>query len=178
MQRRALLLMLGSGLALAACGRVRDSNLNPGNWFGRSRAERRVARAPAKTPEEINPLIPEQRDSIFRRKTDEEKYDGTLIHAISDMVVEQTPGGAIIRVTGVSLRQGAFDVRLSAENDEEAVNGVLTYRMEAVQPTNMPQGTQRSRTVHVARFVSTQTLRDVRTIRVVGASGARTSNRV
>ncbi|UXX83402.1 hypothetical protein [Roseovarius pelagicus] len=179
MQRRALLLMLGSTTALAACGRgVRDSNWNPGNWFGRSRVERRAARAAAsETPQEVNPLIPEQRDSIFRRKSDEEKYAGTPIHTVTDLVIERSSGGAIVRATGVSMRQGAFDVRLKSQNDGEPQNGVMTYMLEAVQPTNLPQGTQRSRTVNAAIFISDQTLNEVRTIRVAGLTNARTSAR-
>ena len=173
--QRATLLLVASCLVLGAWGGIRDTNWNPGNWFGKSRVERRAASTAS--PEEVNPLIPEQADSIFRRKSAEETYAGTPIHTVSDLVIERSSGGAIVRATGVSLRQGAFDVRLKAQNKGEPQDGVLTYVMEAVQPTNMPQGTQRSRTINAATFVSDQTLSEVRTIRVVGLTGARTTAR-
>ena len=34
--RVALLIALSLGVALSGCGRVRDSRLNPFNWFGRA----------------------------------------------------------------------------------------------------------------------------------------------
>ncbi|WP_272006346.1 hypothetical protein [Roseovarius sp. ZX-A-9] len=173
--QRATLLLVASCLALGACGGIRDTNWNPGNWFGKSKVERR-ARSTA-TPEEVNPLIPEQRDSIFRRKSDEEQYEGTPVHTVSDLVIERTAGGAIVRVTGIPLRQGAYDVRLKAQNKGEPQDGVLTYELEAVQPTNLPQGTTRSRAVNAAVFVSDQKLRDVSTVRVVGLTGALSSKR-
>ncbi|MEP1944260.1 MAG: hypothetical protein ABJJ03_14260, partial [Sulfitobacter sp.] len=94
--------LLVASLALGACGVVRDSALNPGNWFGRSTAE--PIEAVADKP--INPLIP-QTSSIFARQTDDEKtYVGKPFDEIVDLTVERTIGGAIIRATGRADRQG------------------------------------------------------------------------
>lgn len=170
--RTLLTTLLISTLVLSACGR--DSRMNPRNWFGQSKPERVVRTA---DPNAANPLIPEQRDSIFRKRPDSETYEGTPIEAIRDVRVERSSGGAIITATGVSLRQGAFDVRLRPVSDDEPVNGVLSYTMDAVQLANTPQGPEQTRTVEAARFISTQTLEEIRTIRVIGATNIHTTSR-
>ncbi|RKF15040.1 hypothetical protein D6850_09295 [Roseovarius spongiae] len=172
--RRATTTLLISCLLLSACGGIRDSAWNPGNWFGKSRTERRVQTT---APDSANPLIPEERASIFRRKSDEELYEGTPVHTITGLTIERTSGGAIVRASGVPLRQGGHDVRLKALNDGEPVEGVLTYVMEAVQTTNLPQGTQRSRTLNAGRFITDQTLTKVKAIRVLGATNSLSSAR-
>jgi len=170
-------LLVISSLTLAGCSGWRDSRVNPGNWFGNSSSKRVARTAPAEA--EVNPLIPEQRPSIFRLKSDEETYEGTPVQSITSLSVERSSGGAIIRVTGLPLRQGAFDVRLNPLNgqEDEAVNGVLAYRLEALQPTNTPQGPQQTRRVNAARYVSDQVLRDVTQIQVRGVGNVLTSRR-
>ena len=164
--------MLISALLLTACGR--DSRMNPRNWFGSSKIERRATPADGK---ENNPLIPAARDSIFRRKADGEVYKGTPIHAIADVTIEPSAGGAIIKATGVALRQGAFDVRLRPLNDGEPVDGVLSFTMDALQPVDRPQGPIQTRTVNAGRFISTQTLDSVKAIRVIAASNTHVATR-
>ena len=83
--------MLISALLLTACGR--DSRMNPRNWFGSSKIERRATPADGK---ENNPLIPEARDSIFRRKADGEVYKGTPIHAIADVTIDLYVGLCVL----------------------------------------------------------------------------------
>jgi len=173
--RALLTLLVISSLVLSGCGRVRDSKLNPGNWFGKSKSQTRAS-APAEE-EEVNPLIPEQRVTLFRKGKKEAPYEGTPIRQVKELVVEQTSGGALVRVTGVALLQGAFDVRLTSDTDGEPVDGVLTFALEALQPTNNVQGPERSRYVTAARFVSNQTLASVREIRVVGGANIQTSRR-
>lgn len=172
--RFAIAFLVISGMALSACGGLRDSRANPANWFGKSKVERRAAPVEA---EAYNPLIPEQRDSIFQRKSEEETYEGTAIYAVQGVTVERSAGGAIIKATGVSLRQGAFDVRLWPENDGEPVDGVLTYSLRAVQRADTPQGPEQTRRVSAGQFVTTQTLDAVRTIRVIGQTNAATTRR-
>ncbi len=130
--------------------------------------------------EEVNPLIPE-RSGIFDRRPKEEVYEGTPVDQVTALSIERTPGGAIVRATGVTLRQEAFDVRLETEGGEDddlmPVDGVLTFRLSAVQSRVAPQGPERTRRVHVARFVSDQALAQTRVIRVVAARNERVSRR-
>lgn len=173
LMRILLALTMVSSMALAGCGGLRDSRVNPANWFGKSQS-RPVAAASAET---VNPLIPEQEDSIFRRNK-AEVYDGTPVDQITDLRIERTSDGAIIRVIGLSAHQGAFDVRLVPDTkDERPVNGVLSYKLLALQPQTQPPGSERARTVQAAEFISTQTLEQARTITVTGARNARSSSR-
>ncbi|MEB8386386.1 hypothetical protein OO012_04020 [Rhodobacteraceae bacterium KMM 6894] len=172
--RFAILFLMVSGLTLSACSGMRDSRANPANWFGGSKVERRAAPVAAET---FNPLIPEQRESIFRRKSEEAAYDGTLLYAVEDVSVERSAGGAIIKATGLSLRQGAFDVRLVPENKGEPVDGVLTYAMRALQRTDTPQGPDQTRRVRAGVFITSQMLAKVRAVQVLGQTNTATTRR-
>lgn len=172
-----LSLLVVSSLALAGCSGWRDSRANPSNWFGSSEPRRVVK---ADSTEEVNPLIPE-RTGIFDKSPEDESYEGTPVDQVTALSIERTPGGAIVRATGLPLRQQAFDARLVTEGDEgdepKPVDGVLTFELSAVQSRTAPQGSERTRRLHVARFVSDQTLAQTRAIRVVGARNERVSRR-
>jgi hypothetical protein len=172
MQRRVFL-SLATVSVLAGCGGFRQSRANPRNWFGRSRSRRRAAE-PAS--ENTNPLIPEREDTIFRRNR-KEVYEGTPVDQVTQMVIEPTSDGGIIKVTGLSLRQGAFDVRLISDSDGEPVNGVLEYRLMALQSEEGAQGSERARTVTAGEFVSAQKLERANVIRVIGARNEQVSRR-
>ncbi|MFX0540539.1 hypothetical protein ACEWPM_002245 [Roseovarius sp. S4756] len=172
--RRLVTLVTISSLTLAGCSGFRDSRANPANWFGSSR----TAPAPTAAEAAANPLIPEERrNSIFQRKSDAETYAGTPIYAIENVAIERSSGGAIVKATGLSLRQGAFDVRLMPENKGESVNGVLTYTLRAVQRADTPQGPEQTRRVSAGQFISTQTLLEAREIRVLGQTNSAASRR-
>lgn len=175
MHRRVFISMAGA-LALTGCGGFRDSRINPRNWFGRSTARRRDPAAAS--AEGTNPLIPERENSIFRRRNREEVYEGTPVDQIIALDVERTGDGAIIHVTGQTMRQGAFDVRMiPGQAKNEPVNGVLSYELRAVQPSDTPQGPPRTRQVHAAVFVSTQDVERATEIRVRGQRNERVSRR-
>ena len=74
--------VLGLGLALAGCGRIGQSKLNPFNWFEKSE------------PRETIVLPGEQTDPR------------PLVDTVLSMQVEPIPGGAIVRARGVSPTQG------------------------------------------------------------------------
>ncbi|WP_113912577.1 hypothetical protein [Roseovarius dicentrarchi] len=163
-----------SSLTLAGCSGFGSSRANPANWFGPSNA------APRSAPVQdasVNPLIPEQTNTIFRRKRGPAAYLGTPIYAVQNVVVEPSAGGAIVTATGVSLRQGAFDVRLWPENEGEPVDGVLTYTLRAIQRVDTPQGPEQTRRVSAGQFVSSQTLDRVRGVRVLSQTTTASSNR-
>lgn len=171
--RISLSALLVASLALGACG----SSLNPLNWFGRSTSE--PAAADSKP---VNPLIPTGGDrSLLRNLTGadkEEIYNGQPFGEVVALVVERRDGGAIVRVTGRADRQGIYDVRLTPANeDEKPVDGVLTYRLEGLEPANTGVGSPASREVTAARSLTNQKLRGVRTIRVEGVRNSRVVRR-
>ncbi|KUF11609.1 hypothetical protein [Pseudoponticoccus marisrubri] len=165
---RSLSVLLLSALVLTSCGTVRDSRLNPMNWFGRSTAQ------PVATEGEVNPLIPRRRASILRPQQDD-TYRGQLIGDVTELLVERRPGGAVIRATGVADYQGVYDVRL-VKVDEESDAGTLTLDFRALQLRG-PQGRPASRTVTAAVWLTDNELGAIRTIRVKSARTVRTSRR-
>jgi hypothetical protein len=159
---RTLIAALAAVALLGACASVRDSRLNPLNWFGGSAETRAVAAAD--TPAAADPRVP--------------------VAQVVALAVEPVPGGAIIRATGLPPTQGHWDVALVAEPagngaaaaDERAEE--LVYRL-LVQPPPVPRpaGTPLSREVTAAVFVSSFRLEGVRRITVTGADNARSVSR-
>lgn len=196
--RFTLLVLMVSSLFLSACGgSFRDSRLNPSNWFGRSTSQPApgtgtATSADGRAEEEVNPLIGERKQSqliaanrrstgasgsIFDRDKKEGPYLGTRVARVTDLVVEPTSTGAIVRVTGLSGRQGAFDVRLLPVDDSQPRDGVMTYEFLALQPINTPVGPERARLLQVARKVGAEDLEQIRTIRVLARTNMRTTRR-
>lgn len=172
--RISLTVLLVASMGLGACGVVRDSVLNPGNWFGRSTSV--PVESTDTTP--VNPLIPKTSGLFASRRAKNALYIGEPFDEIVDLTVERVPGGAIIRATGRAARQGTYSVQLTPANeDEAAVKGVLTYRLEGIAPTNTAQGTPPTREVTAGRKLTDQELRGVRTIRVEGLRNARVVRR-
>jgi hypothetical protein len=168
--RKTVSVLLVSLLTLSACGSARDSSLNPFNWFGGSQP----APAPA-SASNTNPLIPDSTGVFTRRSQNTPQvYTGRPIDTISTLSVDREPGGAIIRATGIASVQGVYEVRLTPANPEEqAENGVLTYRFEGIYPANPTGvGSPATRQITVARHVNDSLLAGVRTIRVEGAQNA------
>lgn len=169
--RISLTVLLVASMGLGACGVVRDSTLNPTNWFGRSTS------APVEEAS-TNPLIPAQGGLFAGRRAKNALYIGTPFNEIVDLKVERIPGGAIIRATGRAARQGTYSVQLTPANEDEVpVDGVLTYRLEGIALTNTAAGTPPTREVTAARKLTSQDLRGVRSIRVEGQRNARVARR-
>ncbi len=171
---KSIALLLVSSMILASCG-FRESRINPLNWFGRS--ESTPVQAEQQKP--VNPLIPRRTGLFSSRRVTQTVYEGTPIEQIADLTVERVAGGAIIRATGVAARQGYYEVQLTPANEEEeAEDGVLVYRLEALRPSSRTRvGTQPTREVVAGRAVTDQTLRNVRAIRVEGQLNARVVRR-
>ncbi len=170
MMRKVVAVLVISSIVLSGCSRLRDSRLNPGNWFGGGKPQ------PVATAQgEANPLIPQR--TRIRRRDLKKIYTGTPVDQVSSVKIERTTAGAIVRVTGISLQQGAHDVRLTSDNDGEPVGGVLTFRLMAEQPRDTPQGQPRQRTIHAGRFVSKHDLAVTNTVRVIGARNEISSKR-
>lgn len=147
-------------LVLAGCGRIRDSRLNPFNWFGRSTET--VTTAAAAEP--VVPGLPAD--------------PRLLVAEVTEMEVAREPGGAIVRASGLPPTQGWWDAALVAENGGDPVDGVLTYRFVVDQPRGATRvSTPQSREVTAAAWLSETRLAEVRQIVVLGAQNSRSSRR-
>lgn len=156
-RRTVVLATFALPLALAGCGRIRESRFNPLNWFGRARRARTTATLSAT-----------------------EAADGRLlIREVTDLQVERSQGGAIIRAAGLPPTQGWWKAELVSETrgrpDEK---GVLTYRFLVYQPlTPTRVSTPQSRLLTAAVFLSDIRLEGVAQIVVQGETNSLSSGR-
>lgn len=149
---RSLTAALIALLVLTSCGKVRDSRLNPFNWFGRS--EQTETLQTVQKPADPRPLVAD----------------------VVSMNVEPYSGGAIVRATGISPTQGYWDAELVEVENDEPGHLILEFRLfppVAEQGVNTP----RSREVTVAMTLSPARLENISRITVQGASNARTTRR-
>lgn len=156
--RRPLTALLALTLTLGACGAVRESRLNPFNWFGRSEAREATAaeRAQYRRPADRRPLVAD----------------------VTALTVEPIPGGAILRATGLPPTQGFWEAELvqvkpgqvaAGEDDPAADPAVLIFDFRIAPPPFVArEGTVSSREVEVATYLTTNTLDGVRQIVVRG----------
>jgi hypothetical protein len=138
---------------VTACAGIRTSRLNPLNWFGPARAAPVTAlvAAAAEDPR-------------------------ALVAQVTRLVVEPTPGGAIVRATGLPPTQGYWEAELVEVETEDPES--LTFDFRIFPPvTPARAGTPVSREVVVAIAVSNVALADVSRITVQGATNALSSGR-
>lgn len=154
--------LLAVTLIVAGCATVRDSRLNPFNWFGHSREVAAVA-------EDVNPLLPSR--GAFARP--EAVYEGRPIDRITDLTIEPLPGGAVLRASGFAARQGPYAVQLTPV-EEASTDEVLVFSFDRVLPRrNTPVGPEQTRAAEVATHLTDLELEGIRVIRVVAARNAR-----
>ena len=150
--KRSVTAALVAVLVLTSCGVVRDSRLNPFNWFGRSE--------PAETTSAV---------------TDQVDPRG-LVADVSDLTIEPYTGGAIIRATGVMASQGWWQAELVEVENEDPSHLTLDFRvLPPVSQTDV--GPQRSREVTAALAISPRRLADITRDTVQGERSARTTGR-
>lgn len=148
--RRPLLALLALTLTLSACGGIRESRLNPFNWFGRSEA-RQVSEV-----------------DRFQVQADPRP----LVDQVTAMEVERLPGGAILRATGLPPAQGFWDAELvpyrgTTGNPVDA--GVLVYDFRLAPPPYRTRiGTPFSREIEVATYLTENDLAGIRRIVIRG----------
>lgn len=171
---KSLTVLLVAGVFLTNCGGWRDSNANPGNWFGSSRDIPNEAQAEA-----TNPLIPTRTGGLFAKKPVDYVDYSVPITQITQLRVERSPTGAIIQATGIGSRQGMYQVYLKPDDPEQKpVNGVLSYSFRVHYPqASTPAGAEATRRVNVALSLTHQEMEGVRSIRVSGAENTRESQR-
>ncbi|NNE89645.1 MAG: hypothetical protein HKN27_16375 [Silicimonas sp.] len=151
---RAYLLILP--LLLASCG-ISESRFNPFNWFGGGDDTTTAEPLEVVNVDDPRPLVAE----------------------ITQLVIERTPGGAIVRVTGLPPTQGWYGAALvNVSPNREALNGVMSYSMRALPP-DVPTrvSTRQSRELTAAVFLSDIQLAGVRVIQVTGAQNSRIARR-
>lgn len=144
-----VVLILSVIVSLAAC----DSRINPLNWFGGDR-EQRVR---------VDPDDPNRATIIDPR---------ALIAEITQLSVEQTTTGAIIRATGVAPAQGYFDAELVlVERTETSV----VYDFRVANPgATATSGLQQ---IDVGTELTFGELAGVRTITVIAQNNRRSVGR-
>lgn len=156
MKRRAAILTVVTALTLSGCG-FGESRLNPLNWFGSARET-----------EALDPV-----EIVLRQET------RPLVAQITELTIERTPGGAIVRATGLPIQQGWYDAELVNEDrDGKPIDGTLLYSFRArppLEPTRV--STVQSRELTAAIYVSDITLSATRTIQVTAAQNSRAIRR-
>ena len=146
-----LTLVLCAGLALASCASVRNSRLNPFNLFGRSTSTTSIAKPRT---------LAEQR---------------LLVAQVTDLVIEPSPGGVIVRATGLPPTQGYWEAELVPG---EVTDGTIAYDFRVFPPvTRKIVSSPRSREIEAAAYLSNAKLAKITEITVQGAANARTSRR-
>ena len=142
-------------LTLALCGLLAgcDSAYNPVNWFGGGDPAE-VALTEDGLPVDPRPLVDQ----------------------VTGVVVERTPGGVILRATGLPPTLGYWNAALVPADPDlrPDENGVLVLDFRALPPAlPQPVGAPATREIVVGYFLTTQTLRGLRTVRVQGERNAR-----
>lgn len=140
---------------LVGCG-LGESRLNPLNWFGSG------------TETETAP------DIEIVTVTD----NRPLVQRVTALKVDRTPGGAIIRVTGLPPQQGWYDITLVNETPEGASGSTLFYSLRGRPPAEPTRvSTTQSREVTAAVFLSNTQLDRIREIRVTGVENSQSARR-
>ena len=149
---KPLLAALAMVLALGACGSVRDSRLNPMNWFSRDSTETLAPRGG-------------WAGEVDRR---------ALVPVVTELEVIPTTGGALVRASGVTQTQGWWDVELRPINNERPVDGILIYEFVVAEPRSQTATlNEASRTVTAGVKLTNSRLAGVRSIVVRGANNQR-----
>lgn len=143
------ILTLSVILSLAAC----ESRLNPLNWFGGDR-EQRIT---------VDPNAASGAQDI----------DGRVLAAeITQLSVEQTTSGAIIRATGFTPSQGYFNAELVLVEETETT---VVFDFRVAEP--LGTGTAGFQEISVATQMTVGELAGIRTITVIAQTNRRSVGR-
>jgi len=141
-------------LTLAACGSMRDSRVNPRNWFNRSASEPTLG--PVRDTQDRRPLVPE----------------------VTALTIERTSTGAIVRAEAVMPTAGYWDAELVPENNARPRDGVISYRFVAARPrTPVPVAPAGPRTITAAATLSVFDLEQINEVAVIGERNTRRARR-
>lgn len=137
-------------LSVAACG---NSRLNPLNWFGGDR-EQRIRVDPDANG---RPVVVDGR---------------ILVTEITQLSVEQTTAGAIVRATGVTPAQGYYDADLV---EVERTESTLVFEFRAASPGSA--ATAGLQQIVAGTALSVGELQGIRSITVIAQTNRRSVNR-
>ena len=153
LKRIFFLIMIG--LVVTSCARIRDSRVNPFNWFGGDRSQ-----------------------AVTVERTEVIDYRN-LVEQVTSLKVERQPGGAIVKVRGLPQTQGYWDAELVPLNEGEPVKGTLSFEFRVAPPLPGANAvsTVQSREVVVGLYLSDFKLDGVRSIEVIGAQNRRSVRR-
>jgi len=151
--RSRLSLPVAALAALASC-----SNDNEGgafaNWFT--------------TNDRPETLVPVEEELVVDNRP--------LVPRVTDLRLEKTTSGLIVRAVGQTPAQGYWQPGLVLrQRDGRPQNGVLGFDFRAAPPVAPLPGPARAREISAGRFISTQQLRGVREIRVYGQDNFRSA---
>ena len=153
--RKPLLAALMVVLMLGACGAIRESRFNPFNWFGRS--------------ERTQPVVPPEAQVVAGDNREQ-------VASVTGLVIEQVSGGAIVRATGLTPRQGYWQAELVPRPLDEKGGQVFDF-LVFPPPGQTGVSTPQSREITVAYFLSNFKLQGIGAITVQGKDGARSARR-
>ncbi len=150
---RGTLAILALCAGLTACSAIRESRINPFNWFGRDRSEQA-----------------EVTDEAFIRDPRQ------FVREVLSVKVEPTPEGAIITAVGLPPVQGFWNAELLPAPGEDPSRLILEFRV-APPEFRTRQGTQQSREIITGLAVSNRALESLREIVVIGQQNRRSVRR-
>lgn len=95
---------------------------------------------------------------------------------LTTLTVEPALNGTIIRVNSVAATQGYHSARLVSQgNGEPDDTGTIGFVLTAIPPMDAEAiGPARTRTLHAAVFVPNLAKRQVKSVRILDATGVRT----
>lgn len=146
---------------MVGCASVRDSRLNPFNWFGGSE------------PVQVQQVTPTTLPTLAPRKGYPHFVDTRpLAPVISDVSVVKSASGAIVTATTTLPSTGYYDAELVRVASAQPNTLMFEYRLRPPAKA-APTGTAAQRQLTTARSLSEAEIAGVRTIIVKGANGAR-----
>jgi hypothetical protein len=164
---RPIIAALALTMLLSACGAVRDSRLNPFNWFGASRSAPTTL-GPTLITEDTRPLVAQ----------------------VTSLAIERTSTGAIIRAEGLTPTQGWWNAELVPQTSLTPIDGVVVYHFRISGPDRQMPSAPRTSAARAAdgsarqfdhphlralrgqrQFAPAQPQRVVRTVRPASRAG-------
>jgi len=96
------------------------------------------------------------------------------VRTVNSLRRDRLPGGVVITAVGVPEVQGHWDAELVPLTEDGPVNGELVFEFRVARPALPTQpGTERSREIVTARFLSDIQLRGVNRVVVNGENNSR-----
>lgn len=137
--------ILGLSL-LSGCSGTDLSNANPMNWFNR---------------DQPRPVVSATEEAIFVETRE-------LLPEVTEVSQEPISNGIVLLAKGLPPTQGFWSPVLVPTNDEQPLDGILTYELRATGPTDIVvEGTEDSRELQAARIITADKLEGVSGIRVI-----------